>query len=199
VRWAGTVSSAAGFSRMRLGALLSLCLALQAQAGEILSVEVVSDRDRYSVLLEAWVEAPARRVKGLLTDFERLGVINPAVKEVEVIGPPHAGISRIRTLIELCVWIICADLDQLQDIEDIADDELLATIVPEGGSFKSGWARWRFHPQGERTHVRFHSELQPDFLIPPVVGPWLIRRMLHRQAVVTVAGLERLAVAETHP
>jgi carbon monoxide dehydrogenase subunit G len=176
--------------------LLLLLTISQAQAGSVEHIEVWSRSDLYGMGLRARLDAAPDVVRDLLTDYERLGRINPSVKQSHVVDAPAPGTHRVRTLIELCVWVFCANLDQVQDMTLSADGELVATIVPEHGSFLSGWARWRFEPDGDGTRLSFDTELEPDFSIPAVVGPWLLQYTMRREAVVTVQGLERLARAK---
>lgn len=160
--------------------------------GSVERVEVWHDANRYGVRLNARVEASAERVYALMTDYERLGRINSAIKIAEIVAWPRPGVKRLRTLIELCVWFFCADLAQVQDMER-RDDELIATVVPDRGSFRSGWARWRFSADGAHTELTMDSELEPSFAIPPVVGPWLLQYMMRREAIATIEGIERAA------
>ena len=176
--------------------LLLACVAVGvagAAAGTLERVEAWNRSDRYGVLLEALVDVPADTVRTQLTDYQRLGRINPAIKKAQILSAPRTGVQRLRTVIELCVWKLCGKLDQVQDMELSADGDLLATLVPGRGSFRAGWARWHIEPRGAGAFVRFDTELEPGFFVPSVIGPWLIARMMRREALITIDGLERLA------
>jgi hypothetical protein len=41
--------------------------------------------------------------------------------------------------------------------------------------------------------VLIRSAVEPDFWIPPFIGPWLIERKLRSETLETVRNLERLA------
>ncbi|MEA2079826.1 MAG: hypothetical protein U9P00_08215, partial [Pseudomonadota bacterium] len=43
------------------------------------------------------------------------------------------------------------------------------------------------------TRILMRSELAPDFWIPPLLGPWLIKRELRAEALQTMHNLERVA------
>ena len=51
-----------------------------------------------------------------------------------------------------------------------------ALILPRGSDFRRGRAHWRLKVSGDATLMHFDAELVPDFYIPPLIGPWLIRR-----------------------
>ncbi len=174
-------------------------LASEGQGGAVHLVEVRHADRAYQVHIETVINAAPRVVLGLLTDYAHLTRISPAVKESEVVAAFHGRRHRVRTVVELCVWIFCRALDQVQDMQQKSDRELVATLIPEGSDFKAGWARWIFRQEGGATRVSFTSQMEPDFLVPPLIGPWLLRRMLQREAVNTIEGLERLAPGLDRP
>jgi len=183
----------------RRGRALLLCGLLGtgiATAGSVERVEVSTRSNLYTLELEAVVGASPQRTYAVLTDYAHLGKLNPAVKEVQILATPRTGVHTVRTLIQLCVWLFCTELDQVQDMEQVDASLLIATVQPAAGGFKRGRASWQFDPDGDQTRLRFRSELEPDFFVPPVVGPWLLRRMLRREAIVTVRGLEQRATRQ---
>ena len=73
---------------------------------------------------------------------------------------------------------------------------LEAELLPHGGDFKAGRARWtvRTCPGPRRTTcLDARIELVPAFWVPPVIGPWVLSRMMAREADRTSAGLEMVA------
>ena len=50
-------------------------------------------------------------------------------------------------------------------------------VVPGAGDIKAGRADWRFSAEGENTtRMVFDAEIEPDFWVPPLIGPYLIAR-----------------------
>lgn len=75
---------------------------------------------------------------------------------------------------------------------------MYASVLP-GGDLRSGRARWLFRDAGGRTDLRVTAELQPAFLIPPLIGPWVVKRWLRAETVQSSANIERLAASGVKP
>jgi len=86
----------------------------------------------------------------------------------------------------------------VQDIVEAHDGSISAVIVPELSDFSYGTLRLNLWQEATGTRILIRSEAVPDVWIPPLLGPWLIKRELHAEAVQTVHNLERMA-AEASP
>ena len=49
--------------------------------------------------------------------------------------------------------------------------------------------------ENEGSRLIFFAALTPDFWVPPLIGPYIIKKKMREEAVETVLGLERLASA----
>ena len=157
--------------------------------------EVVVTRlgvDAYSIRMEADISAPAMYVRALLTDYEHLGRVNPAIRESRLLGSFKPAQQRVRTVTRSCAAFMCFDMVQVQDVLERADGEIIVTTVPEQSDFKEGIALWRILPNGNRTHVVFEARMRPAFWVPPVIGTWLLERQINQQLELTVRNLTRL-------
>ena len=150
------------------------------------------DQDAYSLRLEMEVAAPPGYVRELLTDYDHLGRVNPAIHDSELLAAPAPMLRRVRTVTRSCVAIMCFDMTQVQDVEERADGEIIATIVPGICDFKDGVALWRILPSGSGTHVVFEARMRPKFWVPPLIGTWMIERQINQQLELTVRTLNRL-------
>jgi hypothetical protein len=65
-----------------------------------------------------------------------------------------------------------------------------ATILPQSSDFRRGRAQWRLTAEGNSTLMQFNAELVPDFFMPPLIGPWLIRREMANQITEIVMIIE---------
>lgn len=164
-----------------------------ASAGQVERIDVSNQDGVYRVTLVAEISAPPRRFIELLTDYSRLNAINPSVRESRVLVSISPLQQRVQTRIELCVLWFCSEFHQVQDMQLQPPDRLAARVLPQYSDFRSGWAQWRFIGAEQGTRLYFESELEPDFYIPPLIGPAIVRHMMRREALATIAGLERLA------
>ena len=122
--------------------------------------------------------------------------INPAVEHVEPLPVDAAALPRWRTRVRMCIAFFCTRLDQVQDVKTTQQGErwlMQATVIPQLSNLRYGLADWQLAPCGAQTCLRFAAALEPDFWVPPLLGPWLIERTMRRQAQRTARGIEMLA------
>ncbi|MBI5461660.1 MAG: hypothetical protein HY941_05680 [Gammaproteobacteria bacterium] len=164
-------------------------------AGELLEVGIERVDRRYAVDIDARFNTSAERLRVLLTDYPNLGRINASIQHSEVLETNAPQQHCVRTEAHVCVGFFCKDIVQVQDVGVLADGTILATLRPQGSYFSYGIARWQFWEEPTGARMRFHSEIEPAFWVPPIIGPWLIQRALRAETLKSVANLERLAEA----
>lgn len=170
-----------------------LVAAAAVHAGEVMDVAVQRFDRRYVVEIDTRFDVPAERLRVLLTDYAHLDRINDSIRRSEVIetlSPQH---HSVLTEAEVCVALFCKHIVQVQDVSVLPEGSILATVRPTRSDFSYGVARWDFWESAGGTRMRFRSEIEPAFWVPPLIGPWLIQRALHAEALKSVANLERLA------
>jgi uncharacterized protein YndB with AHSA1/START domain len=166
--------------RRLLGCAL-LAAPLLSRAGGVLDSSVSYDAGVYTLSIEALINAPADRVYHLITNYDHLHAINPAVRESRILRTYSPEKHRIRTVTRVCVLFYCRDVTQSQDMVQSPGYLIEANILPQDSDFQRGSARWRLTAEGEVTVMRFRAELVPAFFMPPLIGPWLIRREMVNQ------------------
>ena len=172
--------------------LVGILVAVTTHASDALVANVSHHSGLYTLELDAWIAASVPQVHQLLTAYDHLERVNPAVKESTIIETYSPDYHRVRTLIEACVAFFCKNLIQVWDVEQQSDHVIVATIVPELSNFHSGKANWALRKDNGGTRLRFTTQLEPSFWVPPLIGPWLIRYKLRSEAVESVGNLERL-------
>jgi hypothetical protein len=165
----------------------------RAQSGTVFRASSHHQSGVYQVEVDALVSAPEPRVRALLTDYNHLGRVNPAIEVSEILFTRAPGDYRVRTVTEACVWFYCKRIHQVQDVIEAADGSVTATVIPEQSDFRYGYARLHLWQQAGGTRVLIRSEVEPAFWIPPIIGPWLIQRKLRSEALESVQNLERVA------
>ncbi len=176
--------------------LFALCILLSARArAGLLYGPIVSVRHGvYHVAAALLVRAPMPRVFAALTDYGHIGRLNREVRSSAILGFPRRGVTRVGMVVRSCVLFFCFHVRQTEDVRTTADRSIYARIVPRLSNLRYGYARWRLTPFAHGTLVQFHSAVQPDFFIPPLIGPFLLRLKLHHEIRVTLRGL--IAVAQ---
>ena len=167
-----------------------LAAPLLGQAGGVLDASVSHDEDVYTLSVEARIEAPVEVVYRLITDYDHLHDINPAIQESRVLRTYSPAKHRIRTVTRVCVLFYCRDVAQTQDMVQSHGFVIVADILPQDSDFQRGQGRWRLTAEGNATLLRFHAEIVPAFFMPPLIGPWLIRREMVNQMTEIVRLIE---------
>ncbi len=175
--------------------ILLLCISIYSQvtaAGEVTSVQVKYREGVYALSIDAHIDVPRHHVYEFLTDYDNLTRISPSVIESRVVSQLDDLVHRITFVTKLCVLFYCKNLRQTQDMVQHPQELLTAMLVPEGSDFKGGFARWRLKQGNAGTRLQFDAQMKPDFWIPSLAGPFILKLMLTREAVNTVRGLENL-------
>ena len=175
--------------------ILLLAVAGPAAAGQVLVAQATHDRGLYNVEVDMRLDAPRDEVWRLLTDYAHYGRLNEAIQVSEILEQRGPGDYRVRTVTQACVYFFCKTLVQVQDVVELNGQSLSAKVLPELSHFRYGLARAYVWDEGQQTRVRVLAEVEPDFWIPPLIGPWLIRHKLRSEALETIRNVERLSQA----
>jgi uncharacterized protein YndB with AHSA1/START domain len=164
-----------------------------AAGAEFRDLAVAQSGEAFTVRFEAVVAAPPDRVFAVLTDFDRLERLNPAIVEARRLASTGGNPLRVRTVLEGCVAFFCRRMQRVEAIRS-SDRRMIRTrILPEASDFRSGQSRWQLAAITGGTRLRYRARMVPDFWVPPVVGPWAIKRTLRQGLRTLVQRLERLA------
>ncbi len=177
-------------------ALILLTLGLDPcalRAAQVEGVSVKADGKKFHVTLDAVVSAPQGRVYAVLSDYSRLGRLNPAIRSISVRPSPDGAGERVRSVLDSCVWFFCRQIIQVEDVTRPNASTIAGRVVPGQGDFAEGAFSWRITAEGARTRLRYESTEVAGFWIPPLIGPWVISHTLREQLTSSVVVLERLA------
>ncbi|MGQ0698716.1 MAG: SRPBCC family protein [Panacagrimonas sp.] len=170
-----------------------------ASAFELHEITVVHAGERYRIEMSVSLDVPARDAFGVFSDVSKLPQINPSVREARVLRENISAGLRVYTNVRMCISFFCRHLEQVQDMQFLPDGtggEIRADVLPERSDLRYGRAHWTLKDCAGRTCLKFDAELEPDFWVPPLIGPWLIQRKLRSEAMETSDGIERLARAK---
>ena len=177
---------------LHLRCLVAVLLLMPAAvpAGDILASSVSHEGTVYTLSVTARIDAPLDTVYRSITDFDNLAAINPAIEESELLATPTVDTRRVRSVIRVCILMFCKRVEQVQDVTLLEGYAIEAVILPQGGDFRSGLAHWQLTASGASTEMLFTNTFEPDFWVPPVIGPWLIKRKLIREVTETAMYIE---------
>lgn len=178
---------------------LGLLAATACPAAEISTLTVERAAGRYSVNLAVALDTTPQRAFNVMRDYPRLGDINPAIESVTLLDGATGGGQRVETAVKVCVLFFCRVLEQVQDMHatqnKAAGGQLVAVVLPELSNLRFGTAQWLITPcaDGASACLDFSATIEPDFWVPPVIGPWAIKKKLREEAVQTSLGIESVA------
>ena len=181
------------FLRRTGAACLVLCAALQAHAADLRDVSVRYEGDRYHLVSKAWFDASRAALFRVLTDYDLFDEFTSAFVETRNLEPDEHGRPRFYTRMEGCVLLFCKSMRRngyllLQPLR-----EIVAIAYPEDSDFRFSRERWRLEPEGEGTLMIYEFEMEPAFWVPPVIGPFVIKRTLREGGIDAVDRIEALA------
>ena len=188
----GSYSISNGMSAMKWIGFIAGCCAFAVQAGEVHKAMVDFEEGIYSIEVDAQVAVAEPKVRAWLTDYAHLDRVNPAILSSDILETRGPGDLTVRTITNACVWIFCIRIHQVQTVVESDDGSVLAVVIPEQSDFKQGFAKLELAEKNNGTRVHITAEVEPDFWIPPIIGPWLIKRKLRTETLETVQNLEHL-------
>jgi hypothetical protein len=178
--------------------VLATVLCTPAFAALVCEMEITEQDGSYRTIVKARLEASAADVWRVLTDYANYVQVSPSIHRVRRLGPTADGGERLQTWTEACVFGFCRDISQLQEMRQLAFGELRAQILP-GEDIVSGRAAWSLRGVGQSSRLRFEAQMTPAFWVPPLIGPWIIRRALKQELTDSLDNLERIALESADP
>ena len=176
-------------------AIVGLAASSLVAAATIDALDVTRQRGRYSLAADARLDATPESIYAVLTDYadNRFGRISSAYKESRFLEPDADGTPMIFTRMEGCVLWHCMSLQRTERLETEAPYRIKSVTIPESSNFKYSTSEWLLERDGDGTKMTYKLEMEPDFFVPPVVGPWYLKRTLSQGGVRAVTRIERLA------
>ena len=179
----------------RILVALALLVASPALAVDKDDVRVETEDRAYRVRMAFNVPASVDQTKAVLTDFAHPSRLSSAVIAREVLGQAD-GVVRVRTEFRDCVLFFCKTMMLIHDVT-VSPNEVRADVVAEGSDFRHGFLRWSINSiSGADSHIVFEAVMEPDFFVPPIIGGFLVRKALGRQALATAENLVKEAPRE---
>lgn len=168
-------------------------LPLLAPAAEIRGVEMVKVEGVYQVRAETWLDAAPDFVFAVLLDYNQFHRLTRGITTTKWLDESRDAWPLAYTRIDSCVAFFCR---RLEKVEMVKVDGLLSystEALPARSDFVVYTARWALQSDGKGTRIVYDMRMQPDFWVPPLVGPWAIRRKAESSALKIAERIEYLA------
>jgi hypothetical protein len=170
-----------------------LLVAAVAATATIDSIEVDKKKGIYSLHAETFLDATPEAIFDVLIDYDRFGRISGAYKEYGYLDPLPDGTPVVFTRMEGCLLGFCKSMTRVERLEAATPAHIKTVTMPEHSDFKRSSSQFFMEEEGGGTRMTYMLEMEPDFFVPPLIGPWLLKRTLLRGGGRAVARIERLA------
>jgi len=184
------------FTKNRPHLILTVMLlfaAVQARPADLRAVTVELEDDHYFLTSEAWLDATQEEVYRVLTDYKLFVKISSGFVASENTEPTSDGNPGFYTRMQGCVLVFCKSFERYGHLILKPLTEIIAVVDPEKSDFDFSRESWQLTSDGEGTLLIYHFEMDPSFWVPPVIGPYYIKRTLRRGGKDAVNRIEWLA------
>ena len=162
-------------------------------AAIITTIEVDYDDGVYRLDSDTYIDAPREAIFDVITDYENFGRISSAYTDYGFLPSAADGIPIIHTTLEGCVLFFCVTMRRVERMLTNAPSFVRTETLPEQSDFKFSVSEWTLVPEGDGTKMTYHLTMEPDFWVPPIIGPWVLKRRLERGGTGAINRIERLA------
>jgi Polyketide cyclase / dehydrase and lipid transport len=167
-----------------------------ATAAELIDVSVERNDGRYHLTSTTYFEATQSQIYKILIDYEQFPRFASAFVEAENRTPDKQGRPRFYTRMEGCVLLFCKSYIRYGYLVLKPEYDIVAIGNPELSNFDYSRERWQLIPEGEGTIMIYDFEMEPGFWVPPIVGPYVIKRALRSGGNAAVNRIEALALGK---
>jgi hypothetical protein len=181
---------------MRLAAwlvLASLLMSGVTAAAELRSITVDYQKGRYSVVSEVWFDAPLEQVFEVFRQWDLSTQFSSAIVESRDIPADESGRPGYYVRNQGCLLFFCKSFVRQGHVELEVNEELRAIANPAVSDFKMSNETWSFVPEGRGTVVTYRLLMEPDFWVPPGIGPYLIKRKFRNNGGDAIDRIEAIA------
>jgi hypothetical protein len=166
-----------------------------AAAATIDAFDVRKQKGIYSFEANVRLEATRESIYTVLMDYDdnAYSRISRSYKESRYLEPAADGTPIVYTRMEGCAGRRCISFERTERVETVAPRWIKSTALPELSDFKHAMSEFVLEPDGDGTKMVYRLEIEPDFFLPPLIGPWYLKRTLSRGGLRAVTRIEGLA------
>jgi len=164
-----------------------------SRGADLLEIEVEREENVYNMNSVSWLDVNPELLYEILANHDLFTKFTSAVVESRNVEADEEGRPQFFSRFEGCVVLFCKSFVRNGYLELQPHSELIAIVHPENSDFKHSRERWTLQPEKGGTRMTYEFEMIPDFWVPPVIGPFYIKRALKRGGEKAVDRIEALA------
>jgi hypothetical protein len=184
-----------------IAAATTMVLAFSARTATLNSLEVTRDDGRYELHADTFLAAAPADIYGVLLEYEddKFQRISSVYKESRYLDPEPDGTPIVFTLMEGCVMFFCMQMERTERLEKEEFKFIRTQAIPEKSNFRYSRSEWTFAAAEGGTRMTYSMVMEPDFFVPPIVGPFILKRILRSGGARVISRIERIALGEEMP
>jgi hypothetical protein len=181
-----------GGAALVVGGLIVMAAAAPASLD---TLDVGRENGIYTLYAATRLHASPEAIAEVLLDYDRFGRISKVYKDYGYLDPAPDGTPIVYTRMEGCLLFYCKSMTRVERLEIAMPSHIRTVTLPERSDFKRSISDWFIERDGSVTRVIYTLEMEPNFWIPPVIGPLYLKRTLRRGGGDALDRIEELAQA----
>ncbi len=165
-------------------------------AADLRSVEIEREEGVYTMHSVVWFDANIDDVYNVFLDWDLSEQFSSVVVEARNTGSDATGDRGFYTRNRACFLFFCKSVERYGLIEHEPLRFIRATTDPETSDFHLSNELWLFEQEGKGTLITYTLEMRPKFWIPPVIGPYVLKRKMKNDGAAALDRIEAIAQAQ---
>ena len=171
-------------------ACLAALLAPLAGAAELRSVTVDKRDGRYYVTSEVWLDADRTHVFAVLSDWDISENFSSLITESRNLPRDADGRPGYYMQNKGCVLFFCQTVEREGYVE-LKDSYLIRAVAnPAKSDFEISDETWTLVDDEDGTQILYEMQMKPKFWIPPLIGPYAIKRKIRNDGLEALQRIE---------
>ena len=166
-----------------------------ANTAELKSVTVDRVDGHYIMHSVVWFATDVDHLYGTLLDYDLSPRFSSVVVEARNIEPDEQGRPQFYSRMKACLLFFCMDFERYGHVETSGNEFIKATANPEVSDFYFSEESWHLEADGDGTMLIYDVNIKPKFWVPPVIGPYYLKRKLKTSSGNAINRIEAIAQA----
>jgi hypothetical protein len=170
-----------------------LLISTTAGAIELRSVVVEHDDGQYTLQSNVWFDVDQQTLFAVFADWDLGTQFSSMIVESRNLEPDELGRAGFHTQNRGCLLFFCTSVVREGYVESEPPAEIRAVADPERSDFEFSNEVWSFATEGSGTVVHYEIVMKPKFWVPPLIGPYIIKRKLRKSGGEALGRIEKIA------
>jgi hypothetical protein len=167
-----------------------------ASAADILNIKVDREGKIYTLRSEVWFDVDRATLWSVFRNWDLSPDFSSWVVDARNVAPDETGRAGFYIQNRGCLLFYCKTLIREGYVEDEPYTLIRASAVAEKSDFDISNESWTFRSEDKGTIVIYELEMSPKAWIPPIIGPWVIKRKLKQDGDEALDRIEQIAQAQ---